>query len=236
MMRAPMVSVVGYHLEVGRVTRWRHGAYAVPDGYVDAVRRAGGLPAVIHPTDVDLDRTDALLLVGGGDIDPARYGAPVGEAVYGVEPERDDAEIALVRMAIERRLPVLAICRGIQVLNVAFGGSLVVDLPSAGGFGPHGVPGGDATVHEIELKPDARVAAAAGLARVTASCHHHQGIDQIGDGLIATGWAADGLVEVLEFDGDPWVVAVQWHPEDTAGVDPAQQGLFDELLRQAGVK
>jgi putative glutamine amidotransferase len=233
-----MVSVVGYHLDAGRVTRWRHGAYAVPDAYVDAVRRAGGLPAVIHPADVDLDRTDALLLVGGGDIDPARYGGADDAAVYGVEPERDDAEIRLLRAAIERGIPTLAICRGIQIATVAFGGSLIVDIPSAGTYGEHGVPGGDATEHHVRLAPGSRIAAACGATSVTASCHHHQAVDRVGDALVATGWAGDGLVEALEYDGDAWMVAVQWHPEDTAATDAAQQGLFDALLAavQAAVK
>ena len=231
-----MVSVVGYHLEPGRVTRWRHGAYAVPDAYVDAVRRAGGLPAVIHPADVDMARTDALLLIGGGDVDPARYGAPATAAVYGVEPQRDDDEVRLLNAAIAAGIPVLAICRGIQVLNVAFGGTLVVDIPAAGNYGAHGVPGGDATLHQIDLKPDSRVAAASGATAVTSSCHHHQGVDRVGDGLVATGWAADGLVEVVELEGAPWVVGVQWHPEDTATADAAQQGLFDALVGQAEVR
>lgn len=235
-MPAPLVSVVGYHLETGRVTRWRHGAYAVPDAYVDAVRRAGGLPAVIHPVDVDLDRTDALLLIGGGDIEPARYGAPQTDAVYGVEPQRDDEETQLLRGAIDRGIPVLAICRGIQVVNVAFGGTLIVDIPSDGGYGPHGEPGGDATLHDIELKPDSRVGTAMRATRVKASCHHHQGVDRVGDGVLATGWAGDGLVEALELEGEPWVVAVQWHPEDTAASDPAQQGLFDALVAQAATR
>jgi putative glutamine amidotransferase len=225
-----MVAVVGYHLEVGRVTRWRHGAYAVPDAYVDAVRRAGGLPAVIHPDDVDLDRCDAVLLIGGGDVDPARYGAPGDATVYGVEPARDDAEIRLLRDAVDRGMPLLGICRAIQVATVAFGGSLVVDLAAAGGYKAHGEPGADATLHAVRLAPGSRVATACGSTEVTASCHHHQGVDRIGGGLIATGWAADGLVEAVEYDGDSWTVAVQWHPEDTAASDPAQQGLFDALI------
>jgi putative glutamine amidotransferase len=232
-MGAPLVPVVGYHLERGRVTGWRHGAYAAPDAYIDAVRRAGGLPALIHPRDVDLDRSDALLLIGGGDIDPQRYGASTDAAVYGVEPDRDEEEISLIRGAIERRLPVLAICRGIQVLNVAFGGTLVVDLIADGGFGPHGVPGGDAVEHEIQLMSGSRIAGATGATAVRASCHHHQGVATVGRGLTAVGWAADGLVEALEYDGDSWFVAVQWHPEDTAATDAAQQGLFDALVAQA---
>ncbi|MBA3653076.1 MAG: gamma-glutamyl-gamma-aminobutyrate hydrolase family protein [Actinobacteria bacterium] len=235
-----MVAVVGYHLEVGRVSHWRHGAYAVPDAYVDAVRRAGGLPAVIHPDDVDLDRCDAVLLIGGGDIDPARYGpSDAAPTVYGVEPDRDDAEVALVHAAIERNRPLLGICRGIQVVNVAFGGTLVVDLPAVGGYAAHGVPGGDPAVHDIGVSPGARLAAAEGITSMRVSCHHHQGVDRVGAGLVATAWADDGLVEALEYDGDAWVVAVQWHPEDTAATDPAQQGLFDALVGaavQAGVR
>ena len=214
------------------MTRWRHGAYAVPDAYVDAVRRAGGLPSVIHPQDVDLDRADGLLLIGGGDVDPSRYGAAMTDKVYGVEPVRDDEETALLRGALERSLPVLAICRGIQVAAVAFGGSLIADLGDDGGFDPHGVPGGDPHVHEVRLAPGSRVAKACGGTSVMASCHHHQGVADAGDGLVVTGWAADGLVEALEYDGAPWCVAVQWHPEDTAANDPAQQGLFDALVAE----
>jgi putative glutamine amidotransferase len=227
-----MVAVVGYHLEPGRVTRWRHGAYGVPDAYVDAVRRAGGLPAVIHPDDVDLDRCDAVLLIGGGDVAPSRYGAPGDATVYGVEPARDEAEIRLVHGALARRLPLLGICRAIQIVNVAFGGTLVVDLTDAGGYKAHGVPGGDATVHDVKLAAGSLAAAACGAEVVAASCHHHQGVDRIGEGLTATGWAHDGLIEALQHDGDSWLVAVQWHPEDTAATDPAQQGLFDALIER----
>jgi putative glutamine amidotransferase len=228
-----MVAVVGYHLDPGRVTRWRHGAYAVPDAYVDAVRRAGGLPAVIHPDDVDLDRCDAVLLIGGGDVDPARYGRGAEPSVYGVEPDRDDAEVALVHGAVARGLPLLGICRAIQLVNVAFGGTLVVDLAETGGYRRHGVPGGDADEHEVKVELGSGLAAACGAEVVTASCHHHQGIDRIGVGLVPTAWASDGLVEALERPGDSWFVTVQWHPEDTAAVDPAQQRLFDALVSRA---
>jgi putative glutamine amidotransferase len=129
---------------------------------------------------------------------------------------------------------VLGICRAIQVVNVAFGGTLVVDLPSVAGYGPHGIPGGDATLHKIDLVPGSRTATACGTSTVVASCHHHQGIDRIGDGLIATACAPDGLVEALEYERqDAWMIAVQWHPEDTAATDAAQQGLFDAFVAAA---
>lgn len=229
-----MVAVIGYYLDAGRVSRWRSGGYGAPDLYVDAVRRAGGLPAVIHPRDVDLDRADAVLLLGGGDVDPARYGNAGNAAVYGVDPERDEGEIRILQGALERGLPVLGICRAIQVVNVAFGGTLVADLPTAGGYGPHGVPGGDPTEHKIEIVAGSRAATASGATTVVASCHHHQGIDRVGSGLVATARARDGLVEALEYEQhSAWMVAVQWHPEDTAATDPAQQGLFDALVAHA---
>jgi putative glutamine amidotransferase len=234
-VRAPLVAIAGYHLDPGRVTRWRQGAYAVPDAYVDAIRRAGGLPAVIYPPDVDLDRTDALLMVGGGDIDPAAYGGAPHDKVYGVDTQRDVDEISLLRGALDRGLPVLAVCRGIQIANVAFGGTLHAHVPDLPGAGSHGVPGGEPGLHDVKLEPDSAVALACGGDIARASCHHHQSVDEVGTGLVVTGRASDGVVEALELadQARSWLVAVQWHPEDTAADDPAQQGLFDTLVAQA---
>jgi putative glutamine amidotransferase len=226
-MSKPEIALVAYHLRPGRVSMWMVGGYGVPENYVDAVRRAGARATLILPGDDRtpgdlLDRFDGLLLVGGGDVEPGRYGRQAVETIYGVEPDRDAFEIDLLREADRRSMPTLCICRGMQVLNVAFGGTLVQHLPDDDRFMPHGTP----------LAPGSRIAAAASSEVVTCSSHHHQGVDRLGDGLVATGWSEDGLVEAIERESG-WMVGPQWHPEDTAERDPAQQGLFDELVRRA---
>lgn len=234
----PEIALVAYHLRPGRVRFWQVGGYGLPENYIDAVRRAGGRASLVLPGDDRepaelLDRFDGLLLVGGGDVEPARYGAPAHAESYGVEPDRDELEIALLREADRRRMPTLCICRGMQVLDVAFGGTLIQHLPDEDRFLPHGVPSGeDGLYHDVKLEPGSRIARAAGAEIVSVSSHHHQGVDRIGEGLTATGWSPDGLVEALEREGG-WMVGVQWHPEDSADRDPAQQGLFDELVRRA---
>jgi putative glutamine amidotransferase len=234
----PEIAVVAYHLRPGRVSYWQVGGYGVPENYVDAVRRGGGRVSLILPGDDRgpgelLDRFDGLLLVGGGDVEPSRYGAVASDTIYGVEEDRDAFEIELLHEADRRALPTLCICRGMQVLNVAFGGTLVQDLPSDERFRSHGTPSGaDALFHEVKLEGDSAIARAAGADVLSCSSHHHQGVDAIGDGLVATGWSEDGLVESLERERG-WMVGAQWHPEDSAARDPAQQGLFDELVRRA---
>jgi putative glutamine amidotransferase len=172
-------------------------------------------------------------LIGGGDVEPSRYGADAGETIYGVEPDRDALEIALLLEADRRQTPTLCICRGMQVMNVAFGGSLIQDLPSDQRFMPHGAPSGsDAVVHDVKLAGGSAIARATGSDVVACSSHHHQGADRLGRGVVATGWSEDGLVEAIELERG-WMLGVQWHPEDTAATDEAQQGLFDELIRGA---
>jgi putative glutamine amidotransferase len=151
-----------------------------------------------------------------------------------VDAAADDFECALAEAATVRSVPTLAICRGIQVLNVARGGTLHQHLTVDPGVPPHGQPGvaGGARVHEITLAPDSLLADVMDTTRVTASCHHHQAIARLGDGLRVVGRASDGIVEALELDG-AFMLAVQWHPEDTAADDRAQQRLFDALVRRA---
>lgn len=234
----PEIALVAYHLRPGRVTWWQVGGYGLPENYVDAVRRAGGRASLVLPGDDRepaelLDRFDGLLLVGGGDVEPARYGADAHAELYGLEPDRDELEIALLREADRRGMPTLCICRGMQVLNVAFGGTLIQHLPEEDRFLPHGVPSGEEGLfHEVKLEPGSRIARAAGAEVVSASSHHHQGVDRVGRGLLATGWSPDGLVEALERE-EGWMVGAQWHPEDSADRDPTQQRLFDELVRRA---
>jgi len=241
----PLIAVVAYHLGDDRVARWPHGGYGVPGPYIDRVRAAGGRSAIIPPGELGradelLEPFDGLLLVGGGDIDPSRYGGdPDGEHTYGVEPDRDALEVDLLLAADRDRMPTLCICRGMQVMNVAFGGTLHQHLPDVPGLLEHGVPVLDIdSLHAVEVEPESRLFAATDRPSLTASSHHHQGVHVLGDGLVATGRTSDGLVEAIERDygtgRDGWMLGVQWHPEDTAAADPAQQALFDGLVLLAG--
>jgi len=237
-MTKAQVAVVAYHLAPGRVSHWQVGGFGVPENYVDAIRRAGGRPTLLLPGDDMLPEEllrpfDALLLVGGGDVEPARYGQEPHASVYGVEPDRDVLEAELLHEADRSEMPTLAICRGMQLMNVAFGGTLIQHLPDHDAYLPHGKPSGrDDLAHDVKAAPGSRLSEAAGAEDLTCSTHHHQGVDHVGKGLSPTGWSEDGLVEAVERDGG-WMLGVQWHPEDTASDDPRQQALFDALVGQA---
>lgn len=239
-MTEPLIAVAGRPLSADRVAGWHRDGVGVQDSYIEAIHRAGGIEAVLLPVELEeeeaarrLGRFDGLLLVGGGDIDPSRYGQDPHPAVYDVEPRRDAFETALARAAVDRGLPTLAICRGIQVLNVALGGTLQQHLDDAADRVLHGDPATHRPVtHDVRLAPGSRVAQAMGVERAQASSHHHQALADLGDGLEATGWADDEVIEAVEHR-DAWIVGVQWHPEDTSSTDRSQQGLFDALVRQA---
>jgi putative glutamine amidotransferase len=232
-----MVALTGRRL--GRTDKWPYtGAAALPYRYVEAVLRAGGQPVIVNDArdpKALMARVDALILTGGPDLDPARYGEAAHPSVYGVDRADDDFECALAEAATIRSTPTLAICRGIQILNVARGGTLYQHIADDPGVPAHGQPGvaGGARVHEVTLDKDSLVADVMGATTVSASCHHHQAIAKLGDGLRVVGRAHDKIVEAVELDGQ-FLLAVQWHPEDTADEDPAQQRLFDALVRRAG--
>jgi gamma-glutamyl-gamma-aminobutyrate hydrolase PuuD len=232
-----IVALTGRRL--GRTEKWPYtGAAALPYAYVDAVLRARGQPVIVNdardPKEL-LARVDALVLTGGPDVDPARYGETPHPSVYGVDSAADDFESAVAEAALVRSVPTLAICRGIQVLNVARGGTLHQHIPDDPGVPRHGEPGvaGGARRHEVTLAADSLIAEVMDTTRVAASCHHHQAIATLGDGLRVVGRAADGIIEALELDG-AFLLAVQWHPEDTAADDRPQQRLFDALVNRAG--
>jgi putative glutamine amidotransferase len=215
-----IVALTGRRL--GRTEKWPYtGAAALPYRYVEAVLRAGGQPVIVN------DARDPKALLG-------RVEAP-HPSVYGVDSADDDFECALAEAALVRSVPTLAICRGIQILNVARGGTLHQHIADDPGVPPHGQPGvaGGAREHQVKLDAGSLVAEVMDATTVTASCHHHQAIAQLGDGLQVVGRAHDGIVEALAIDG-AFLLAVQWHPEDTADEDPAQQRLFDALVRRAG--
>jgi putative glutamine amidotransferase len=202
---------------------WRELAHVLPRSYVDAVQRAGGaaliLPAdPVWATDPDpiLDRIDALLLAGGSDIDPRFYDAAPHEQTRGTVPERDTVEIALARRALERDMPLLGVCRGMQVINVALGGTLHQHLPEVVGHGEHRRTIGsfaDAD-HDVRLDAGSLAARAAGEEVHVTKSHHHQGVDALGQGLVVTGRSAlDDLPEAIERPDRRFALGVQWHPE-----------------------
>ncbi|MDF3141316.1 MULTISPECIES: gamma-glutamyl-gamma-aminobutyrate hydrolase family protein [unclassified Streptomyces] len=199
---------------------------------IEAVWRAGGEPVSIHPADTDtaarLTRFDGLLLPGGGDLAPHRYGVTdVHDTVYDVDDLQDTFDLDAARAALELGLPLLAICRGLQAVNVALGGTLEQDMGGPESDHRH-------RVHPVSVERGSTLHLALGAEKADASCYHHQRVDRLGTGLTVTATAADGTVEGVELPGSRgWFTAVQWHPEDTADADPVQQSLFDALVRAA---
>jgi putative glutamine amidotransferase len=210
-------------LERARWSVWDLEAALLPFNYLTEIARAGGLPLMVPPTpelaedpDQLLDRVDALVLAGGADIDPAAYGEKPHAETRGAVPARDGVEIALTRRAIERDLPVLGICRGMQLINVALGGTLHQHIPDLVGHHEHRRRPGtfDGADHEVLLQPGSLAARAAGEERHNTKSHHHQAVDRLGEGLRITGRSVpDELPEALEAPNRRFVLGVQWHPE-----------------------
>jgi putative glutamine amidotransferase len=234
-----LIGVVGRPIAAGKIGS--SAAVGVGVGYLAAVERAGAEPVVIGPRRLEtdgarllLERLDGLLFLGGPDVDPLLYGGTRHATIVGTDVTDDRFEIAMMKAALAADVPTLAICRGIQVLNVALGGTLVPHLPERPGVGSHGRPGTPkgAAMNEVSLVAGSLLAKTMDAERVTCSCHHHQALDRVGEGLRVVAHADDGVIEGVEFDGG-WMLAVQWHPEDTAGADPAQQHLFDGLVTEA---
>lgn len=193
--------------------------------YLRAIEAAGAVPLVLTPgmgrerLEAALGQCSGLVLSGGGDVEPGRYGQAPHESVIGVSEARDDLEFAALRAAERAGLPVLAICRGMQVLNVALGGTLVQDIPSMiEGALAHSVQDPrHGPAHAVEVTAESRLAGIVGGTRIEVNSRHHQALDQLGAGLVVTGRAPDGIVEAVELPGRRFVVGVQWHPEDMAG-------------------
>jgi putative glutamine amidotransferase len=213
-MARPLIGLTTY-VEPARWGAWEVPAALLHEWYVDAVREAGGRAVLLPPdsTDADvLDRIDGLVLIGGADVGPANYGAEAHPTVDVPRVERDAGEILLCRGARDRDLPLLGICRGMQVMAVAHGGSLIQDLPDAGYGMVHRERPGTFTEHAVRLAEGSRIAAIYGAADIVTNSSHHQGVADPGD-LTPTGWSPDGLIEVLEDPGARFALGVQWHPE-----------------------
>ena len=226
-MAKPLIGITTY-VEPAAWGAWRLEAALVPYDYVRAVERAGGR-AVLVPPDPEgvaeiLDALDGLIFSGGNDMSPDAYGAAADPSTNGTNPARDRGEMALLAAALERDMPVLAICRGVEVLNVVCGGDLVQHLPDAIGHEEHRAVPGTFSQHAVRVDPGSRVGAVHG----DVMSHHHQGLGTIGDGLREVAWAEDGVVEAVEDPGKTFVVGVLWHPE--AGED---MRLFEQLVEAA---
>jgi putative glutamine amidotransferase len=210
-------------LEFARWGVWDQRAALLPFHYITAIQAAGGLaimippdPALIEDPDDMLDRIDGLILAGGADIDPSNYGADAHPKTRGTVLERDRPEIALTRRAIERDIPVLGICRGMQLINVALGGTLRQHVPDEVGHDDHRRnPGSfDDSDHDVRLQPGSLAERAAGEELHGTKSHHHQGVDELGEGLVITGHSTlDDLPEAIERPDRRFVLGVQWHPE-----------------------
>ncbi len=226
----PVIGVTTY-AERARWGVWDAPTALVPMAYVDAISRAGGRPLLVPPSEEGIDETleslDGLLFSGGSDLDPSLYGAEPHPETNGTRPDRDRAELRLAEGALARDMPVLAVCRGMEVLNVARGGDLVQHLPDVVGHENHKHTPGAFGDHEVALKPESRVCRLLGD-RAPVKSHHHQGIGRLGADLVEVAWADDGTIEGIEDPSRRFVVGVLWHPEQ--GEDFA---LFHELVEEA---
>ncbi len=213
--------------------------------YVRALLAAGGVPLVLSPlvgaslAGAALDGCDGLLLTGGEDIDPSWYGADPSPLLSPPSQERDLFELALFAVARQRGLPILGICRGIQLINVALGGTLFQDLPSERPGSVDHSPSGsrNARSHRVRIEPGSRAARALDATTIMVNSLHHQAIKDLAPGLVATGWTDDGLIEAAENSTDgSWILAVQWHPEEMhADRRAPEHGLFSALVNEASL-
>lgn len=234
-MTAPVVALTASTKEIDGLMRVR-----LNEAYIHAVRAAGLTPLILPPLppkelEPALGAVRGLVLTGGEDVDPAEYGAP-SRGSQAPHRERDQCELALVRLARERNVPTLAICRGIQVVNVALGGTLVQDIPSECPSSiNHDQSGARAMrVHDVYIEPESKLADAIGATRVEVNSSHHQALARVANGLRVTAKSPDGLVEGAEWEGDYWwMVGVQWHPEELVR-DAAEwdRGLFRAFAQQ----
>ncbi|MBA2273391.1 MAG: gamma-glutamyl-gamma-aminobutyrate hydrolase family protein [Actinobacteria bacterium] len=228
----PLIGLTSY-VQRARWGTWDKEAVLVPASYVGAVEEAGGQPVILPSTGAPapeaMDAIDGLVVIGGNDIDPGAYGAEPDSETTGTREERDRAELALLALALQQNLPVLGICRGMQLLNVVHGGDLIQHLPHQVGTDNHRIQRGAFHCHDVRLEPGSFLGDTLG-AQANVPSHHHQAPGRIGKGLRATGWAEDGTVEGLEATGRHFAVGVLWHPEESTN-----RALLDCFVQEATV-
>ena len=226
----PIIGITSY-AEEAHWGVWEAPAALIPLAYVQAIEAAGGRPLVVPPcpeaVDETLDALDALLFSGGADLDPASYGADAHPATNDVRPDRDECELTLLEVALARDMPLLAVCRGSQVLNVALGGDLVQHLPEVVGHEGHKQTPGVFADHDVDVLPDTKLQRVIGD-HAPVKSHHHQGYGRLGSGLQESARADDGTVEAIEDPSRRFTLGVLWHPEE--GEDGA---LFRALVEEA---
>lgn len=224
----PLIGITTYE-------RNAQAAFVLPAFYVDAVRRAGGVPILLPPGELHLANVlsgiDGLILSGGLDVDPALYDGQPHPKVEPPNRERDATEIELVRRVIEMQVPLLAICRGAQILNVALGGSLIEHLPDEVDESvAHQDEAGEPTAHSISVMAESFLARIVGETLTAPISWHHQAIRRVAAGLSPVAHATDGTIEAVEMPDHPWLIGVQWHPEMSAAEEATQQHLFDAFV------
>ena len=230
-MTSALVALTATTKEIGGLMRVR-----LNEAYVDAAREAGLVPLVLPPLDpaevgAVLDAVSGIILTGGEDVDPAEYGAARSDKTESIHTRRDKCEIAALQLARERRMPTLAICRGIQIANVALGGTLVQDIPTERPSDvEHDLPRERATrVHDVAVDEGSQLAKVLGDTRLTVNSSHHQSVDRVAPGLRVTARSTDGIIEGVEWTADDWwMLGVQWHPEELTRDDmPWDRRLFE---------
>jgi len=237
-MSGPLVALTATTKEIDGMMRVR-----LNEAYVDAARAAGLTPLVLPPLHANelegvVAAVAGVILTGGEDVDPAAYGAPRQPKTQRPHSRRDECELALVRLAHEKRIPTLAICRGIQVVNVALGGTLVQDIPTEC---PSAIDHDQSAeramrVHDVAIEKDSMLATAVGATRISVNSSHHQSLARVADGLRVTATSSDGIIEGTEWDRDDWwMLGVQWHPEElVADARDWDRGLFNAFARRLG--
>ena len=227
-MNKPLIGLTSY-------SRCDKNRFAIPATYLEAIERANGIPVVITPTTKEinplLDKIDAFVLTGGADVDPAFYAGKAHEKIYGINEERDQLELELASKIAEKSVPALAICRGLQVLNIALGGTLVEHIPDEYGESiAHRQDHFEYIDHEVTVKPDSRLAGILQETKLDVPSYHHQSVRKPAPGFEVVAESPDGVIEAIESADLPGVIAIQWHPEVAAHKVKVHQRLFDQLV------